>query len=281
MEELILYEAFAASGTTTLLIGIAVWLSRTWITARLTADLRLETESHIEDLRSQLKRANDSLGAVTSAGQNAFSQVQIAQLPFKIKAIERVWNSVIAWNEYSVAATFVAILPIDWVRKYGSDPKTKENFEILLKNPEHITFLKDRNDTELVRPFLSDQSWALYAAYSSFYSSRLMKASILLLPSVDHAEIWERVNERELVKASAPEDILKQYDSNPLIGANAYLTYLKDQMIEEFQNELSGSRDSDNAVLNTSATIAAAEALVQSSKHQPAVPSDGTLDITT
>ena len=107
-----------------------------------------------------------------------------------------------------------------------------------------------------------------------------MKASLLIFQTIDHAEIWERVNERELLVASAPADILEQYDNNMLNGTNAYLSYLRDQLIEEFQKELSGSRDSDSAVLNTSAILAAADTLVQSSKKQPVVPDDGTLDIT-
>ena len=68
-----MFEAFAASGTTVILLGIAGWLARAWISARLTADIRLETDSQLEELRSQLTRANDSLNTITSAGQTAFS----------------------------------------------------------------------------------------------------------------------------------------------------------------------------------------------------------------
>lgn len=267
-------EIFTTSAVTIGLVSIVLWLSRTWITTRLTADIRLENDSRLEGLKSKLQKTNDIISNFTSAGDKAYSQSQVALLPHKIKAIEAVWSSVIAWNEMSTASMFVAVLPIDWVRKYGSDPKTKENFEILLKPPEYLTFLRKRNDTELVRPFLTERGWALYSAYSGFYMSRVTKASMLLLPSVDHAEIWGRINERELVKTTAPPDILELYDSNILDGTNAFLKYLRDEMISEFKLELSGTRDSESALSNAAVILEAAENLMQSSTQQPTVLKD-------
>lgn len=270
-------EIFTTSAVTIGLVSIVLWLSRTWITTRLTADIRLENDSRLEELKSKLQKTKDTISNFTSAADKAYSQSHVALLPYKIKAIEAVWSSVIAWNEMSAASMFAAVLPIDWVRKYGSDPKTKENVEILLKPPEHLAFLKKRNDTELVRPFLTARGWALYSAYSGFYISRVIKASMLLLPAVDHAEIWERINERELVKTTAPPDILDLYDSNILEGTNAFLKYLTDEMIREFKLELSGIRDSESALSNAAVILEAADELVQSSIQQPTVPKDSPL----
>lgn len=267
-------EIFTTSAVSVGLFAAALWLGRIWIVARLTADIRLDNDAKLEELKSQLQRANSTLSDMTSAGHTAYSQSQVAILPYKIRAIETVWNSVLAWNEMSAAAMFVAVLPIDWVRKYGSDPSTKKNFEILLKNPEHLPFLKKRNETELARPFISERGWALYAAYSGFYMSRVTKASLFLFSSMDHAEIWQRVNERQLIKASAPEDILNLYDADVLEGTNAFLKYLKDEMIAEFRAELSGARDSKSAVSNAAAILDAAETLVQSSTQKPENPLD-------
>lgn len=131
------------------------------------------------------------------------------------------------------------------------------------------------NDTELIRPFISERGWALYSAYSGFYVSRVTKASMLLIPSIDHAEIWRRINERDLVKASAPTEILELYDANILEGTTAFLKYLKDEMIGEFKMELSGMRDSESAVSNAAVMLEAAENLVQSSTtRQSIVPKD-------
>jgi hypothetical protein len=104
--------------------------------------------------------------------------------------------------------------------------------------------------------------------------SRVTKASMFLFPSMDHAEIWERVNERALVRASAPADILNLYDANVLEGTNAFLKYLKDEMIAEFRAELSGTRDSNSAVSNAAVILDAAETLVQSFTQKPENPLD-------
>lgn len=65
--------------------------------------------------------------------------------------------------------------------------------------------------------------------------SRVMKASIFLFPSINHVEIWEKINERDLVKATAPTTILDLYDANIIEGTNSFLKYLKDEMIKEFK----------------------------------------------
>jgi hypothetical protein len=274
-------EGIFGSMATLALLGMVGWLSRTWILTRLREAIRLETDSKLQTLRSDLQRANDSLQSITDAGQKAFSQVQIAQLPHRIEAIRSVWGSVIAWNPYSMVVTFVAVLPLDWVKKYGSDPKTKENFSILLGAPGHIEFLKQQNKVETVRPFLSERSWALYSAYNSFYLSRIMKAAMFLFPTFDHVELWKRADERALVVASAPEDIVRQYDTDSLLGGNAYLSHIKEELVKEFRAELSGTRHSDNAVTNTSTILKAANVLAESSKRQPPIPNDASLDIPT
>jgi hypothetical protein len=267
-------EAFIASGSTVTLLAIAGWLARTWIKERLTADLRLETESKLEELKAQLAKANDSLSMLTSTGNAAMSQAQAALLEHKIKAIKTIWQSVHAWQKTTTVTTFAALMSIEWVKKYGSDPSTKANFDRLLNDLDHLKFMQARNDTELVRPLLSEKSWALYFAYHSFYASRLIKASFLTIPNIDHAALWERSNERELVVSSAPKEILDEYDSNFLIGTSSFINYLKEQMIEEFQAELSGRRDSQAAVSNASSILLAAENLLASTQKEIDVPKD-------
>ena len=267
-------EAFIASSSTITLLGLVLWLSKTWIKERLTADLRLETETKLEELKSQLARANESLSTLTSTGSAAMSQAQAALLQPKVNAIQTAWESVINWQQASAVTTFAAVLPLDWVRKYGSDPSTKSKFDIMLKNLKHLEFLKPLNETELVRPFLSKKGWALYFAYHSFYASRFTKASLLTISGIDHAAIWERTDERDLVAKSAPRELLDEYDANFLIGGTSFLNYLKEQMLEEFQSHLSGKRESDAAVANASAILSSAEKLVASTQHHPAAPGD-------
>ncbi|MBL0540557.1 hypothetical protein [Aeromonas caviae] len=128
---------------TAVLISIMIWLFRLWITERLKADIKLDNDSKLEDVRHELKRANDSIAEITSVGGHAFSQMQTTLLPNKIKATEVIWDSVLACDEMSAVSMFVSILQTDWIREYGSAPSTKNNIELLLNPPKHLEFLKD------------------------------------------------------------------------------------------------------------------------------------------
>ena len=125
--------------------------------------------------------------------------------------------------------------------------------------------MKKQNETELVRPFLSEQIWALYAAYHSFLSARLAKASLLVIPGIDHAEVLSRFNERDLVKKSAPSDIFAIYEKNPYAGTEPYLRHLREEMLVQFREFLSGERAGNLAVQDAAKVLRAAEDLAAKS----------------
>lgn len=268
-----MYEVvISTSIATATLVTLAIWLFRTWFIERLKADIKLDNDSKLEEVRSELKKANNNLTHISGAGDKAYSQVQASLLPTKIKAVEIIWNSVLAWDEMATASMFVSVLDLDWVRKYGSDPSTKKTFEDVLKAPNHLEFLRQRKDVENMRPFVSERAWALYSAYHSFYISRITKASVLTIPLISHVEIFERANERNLIEKSAPQYILDLYDSNFLDGTNEYLRYLKEEIITELKLEMSGERDSNRAAINAAEILKAANELAVSVSQRPQEP---------
>jgi len=210
MLELVLSSVGSAA-----LVAAALWLGRTWIKERLTASIRLDTERDLAKLKSDLDRASQRIKDVAFAGTSANAQVEGTLLEHRISAVNKVWESVLSWQAVSVATMMVSVLSDDWLKENASHPGTKSTFEQLLKNADHLNFMKKQNETELVRPFLSEQIWALYAAYHSFLSARLVKASLLAIPGIDHAEALSRFNERDLVQKSAPAEIFAAYDKNP------------------------------------------------------------------
>lgn len=251
------------------LISAAIWLSRNWIASRLSSDIQLDNDTKLEKIKSEIQQTNDRLANITSAGGQAFSTVHAELLPHKIKAIEALWRSVLKWNEMSVASSFVCMLSLDWIRKNASDPNTVKQFENLLDPPNDTKFLEQRNSVESYRPFVSDRIWALYSAYNSFYGSRIVRAGLFLIPTLDHAEIFENIDERALIEKSAPTSILEVYDANKFDGTNMYLNYLKEELVIEFQAELSGERDSSRAAKNTAEILSAANELINSVSTKP------------
>jgi len=260
-----LLEIILSSIGSASLIGVAAWLGRTWLKERLTASVRLETEKKLARLKSDLESANQRIRDIASVGATANSQVESALMEHRIAAVKKVWESVQDWQQVSVATMMVSALPDEWIKKNASDPGTKSTFERILKGINHLDFMKKQNETELVRPFLSEPAWALYSAYHSFLSSRLMKACLLTLDGIDHAEMLSRFNERDLVKESAPEDILALYDESPYAGTDPYLRFLRERMLSEFREFLSGQRAGKQAVQDAAQILRAAEDLAAKS----------------
>ncbi len=258
-------EVVLSSFGSAALVAAFLWLCRTWIKERLTASIRLETEQELAKLKSELDRASQQIRDLALAGTSANAHVEKALLEHRIRAVNKVWESVLSWQTVSVETMMVSVLSNDWLKENASDPGTRSTFEQLLKNTDHLNFMKKQNETELVRPFLSEQIWALFAAYHSFLSARLAKASLLAIPGIDHAEALSLVNERDLVQKSAPPEVLATYDKSPYVGTEPYLHYLREEMLSQFREFLSGERAGDLAVQDAAKILHAAEDLAAKS----------------
>ena len=258
-------EIVLSSISSSMLIAAALWLGRALIMERLTASVRLETEKDLAKFKSQLDAANLKIRDFSSAGTAANAQVEAVLLNHRIRAVNKIWESVLSWQQLSVVTMMVSALTDDWLKKNASDPGTKSSFEQLLKNTDHLNFMKQQSEAELVRPFLSEPIWALYAAYHSFLSARVAKASLLVISDIDHYEILSRFNERDLVEKSAPSEILAIYDKNAYAGTEPYLRYLREEILTQFQEFLSGQTAGNLAVQNAAKILGSAEELAAKS----------------
>ena len=254
-------EIVLSSIGSSMLIAAALWLGRTLLMERLTASVRLETEKELAKFKSQLDEANLRIRDFSSAGTAANAQVETVLLNHRIQAVNKIWESVLSWQQLSVVTMMVSALTDDWLKKYASDLGTKSSFEQLLKNTDHLNFMKKQSEAELVRPFLSEPIWALYSAYYSFLSNRVAKASLLVIPGIDHYEMLSRLNERNLVEKSAPSEILALYDKNAYAGTELYLRYLREEILTQFREFLSGQTAGKLAVQNAAKILNSAEQL--------------------
>jgi hypothetical protein len=268
--EATLLEIIISSIGSASLTCAAGWLCRTWLKARMTASIRLETEQKLAVIKSELEAANQRIRDLASVGAAVNSQVESALLKHRIAAVQKVWESVQSWQQVSVATMTVSVLSDDWMKKYASHPGTKSTFEQILKGVDHLGFMKKQNETELVRPFLSEPAWALYSAYHSFLSARLIKAVLLTLSGIDHMEVLSRFSERDLVAKSASAEIVAAYDENPYAATEPYLRSLREKMLTEFREFLSGHRAGNQAVRDAAEILHAAEDLAaKSSANSP------------
>ena len=140
MLELVLSSVGSAA-----LVAACLWLGQTWIKERLTASIRLETERELATLKSDLDRASQRIKDLALAGTNANAQVESALLEHRVKAVNKVWESVLSWQTVSAATMMVSVLSDDWLKENASHPGTKSTFEKLLKNTDHLKFMTKQN----------------------------------------------------------------------------------------------------------------------------------------
>ncbi len=260
-----MHELLVTSVGSAILVGAAGWLARTWVKERLTASIRVETEKKLAKLSSEIEAANQKISHLSSVGAAANSQVEAALLEHRISAVRTVWESIQRWQQASVASMMVSLLSDEWLEENSTDPGTKSTFEQVLKGLDVPDFMKKQNETELVRPFLSESVWALYSAYHSFLSSRLGRAQLLTISELNHADLVKRSSERDLVAASAPAEILKLYDQSAYSATEPYLRFLREKLLEEIREFLSGHRAGTQALKDAAEITRAAEELTRES----------------
>ena len=73
------------------------------------------------------------------------------------------------------------------------------------------------------------------------------------------------MNEREVVEKSAPPEILSLYEKSPYAATEPYLRFLREEMLTEFREFLSGERAGTKAVQDAAQILKAAEKLAERS----------------
>ncbi len=262
-----------SSGAVTAGLLIAVgWLARTWLKARLSESLRLETDITIERLRSELNAAENRIEAVTSAGIGSVAQMADATFPTKVVSIQQLWSAVLLWRSANAVTHIISAIDADYVRENGNDAGTKATFRKLLDSFNYLDLLKETNKAEEARPFVSDRAWALYYALNSFLATRVAKAALLSVVGSNAEEMWHRVDERALVAASAPADIVDAYDNNVMAGSTKFIAYLEREIISELRRNLSGEQSAPEAALQAADLVVAASNLLSAAEPPPEPP---------
>jgi hypothetical protein len=166
------------------LVAAALWLGRTWIQERLTGSIRLDTERSLAKLKSDLDQASQRIKDLALAGTAANAHVERELLEHRINAVNRVWESVLSWQTVSVATMMVSVLSDDWLKENASHPGTKSTFEQLLKNTDHLNFMKKQNETELVRLFFLNKFGPYTRHITAFFRLGLRKLLSWLFPAL-------------------------------------------------------------------------------------------------
>lgn len=249
----------SSSAAIALLGGSAVWLGRTWISARLTASLRTKTEMELATFRTRLEAAERQVNSVRDAGLEAARSTNAAVLRERVIATKEIARALVELNSVVALSMLIAPMTAEWVDKSAGLPATTEFAASLLNGSKAENLLTRLSVLGEYRPFVTEQSWALFSAIQSFYAARVAKCVVLRAANAEMARrLWHADAERKLIETIIPAQ-LDAYDRNPIEVENAFAETVRSELLNELRRGLSGGHTGAEAVHDARAILSATE----------------------
>lgn len=182
-------EFLTTTMTAVALSGLLVWLSRTWISAKLKASIQHEYDQKLATLNAELKYSYDAKSEVLKAefqreaeklrfATSTFGEAQKASHQRKLDAIETLWKGVMAITNNCPAA--MTLLDVALVSEHAAMVKTP-TFPNLLKGvelkamPEVLGRMFGEHET--ARPYVGEYLWSVFKVYQTVVLRSCLLAS--------------------------------------------------------------------------------------------------------
>jgi hypothetical protein len=247
----------------TILLAALGWLLRNWIAARLTSGIQLETEKKLEEFKRRLDAAEAEVSAVRQAGLDAVEAMRSATHVERVQAIKEIWLGVVDWKAATAVSTIISAVDLEIAAKSAGHPGTTQTFKSMLESIKHIDLAQRVNALARWRPFVTPRTWALFAAYHGFYAARVGKAALLIVGHVEMIKrVWRLDSELQIVRASAPPEIVAAYEREPVAAGPKFLTYIEDELLAELQRSLAGEHSGPEASRQAAKIIAAVDGVL-------------------
>ena len=206
------------------LVGILIWLSREWMSARIKGSIQHEYDQKLEAHKAQLKAENEVAflelrsaiereAALHAAAHASFSEGQKAAMERKLNAVDRLWGQVIHLRgSLPPILTFIDVLTVDEYKGTKDHP----TFQALSGelSPEKVAGMISKEDApiENVRPYVGEYMWAIFFSYQAIMLRLLF---LLHLGRDDAAKIeWHKDSGvRQLMEAVLRKKEIEEFDA--------------------------------------------------------------------
>lgn len=269
-------EWLAAISTTSLL-AVVLWLSKNLIITRLTKAVRHEYDEKIEKLRTKLRKSEETfksdlqskeaqINALRSGALSTISSRQVAVFEKQVKAIEQVWNTVIALGPAKSVSAWMAVIKFEAAAKAAAqNPRAREMFSMLSTiDLEAI----DTKEAQKARPFISPVAWAYFTAYQAVVTHAVFRLH-MLKSGIEMTDVIDTEHVMKVVKLALPH----QAEYIEKHGPSAFhylLEELETNMLTSFKLMMKGDEADKEALEKAAAIISESEKLLESSKQQSA-----------
>lgn len=243
-------------------LSMIAWLSREWISARLTKSIQHEFDCKLEELRADLRESEDRLkarirekeaeiAALRSGALTALASRHAALDKRRLEAVDQIWHAFNALAPARGLATSMGFIKFEVAAKLAeNEPKAREAFSMIGGGFDWSKL--DLSEADKARPFLSPMVWAVYLAIRAVAMHSAIRCMVLKggLGTKDYADA-DAI--RGLIAKVLPhyEGYVKEH--GPAVYFNV-LQALEEKLIVELNSMMSGE-EMDKASLKQAAEI--------------------------
>jgi len=256
-------DVFLATGGSTALFALVLWLARNLIITRLTKSVESEYSRLLESYKFDLRKSEESfkadlktkeveIAALRSGTLSAISNRQLLLDKKRMEASEEIWASVVSLGAFKFVSNWMSLMKFEVVAEAAKhDPNVRRLVEVLDKqiDPE---FIKGQLVPPKSRPFVSPMLWASYSAYSHVMMQAVTRAFV-----IKHgvgAEMFDDKKSAEILKLVLPHQASYIDEFGPS-GYHYLLEELEEKIIKEIHHSISGASTDDVGIQQAAAVI--------------------------
>lgn len=252
--------------STALLLAL-VWLFRVWILTRLKESvkyefdvkiegLRAEHQKNVESFKADLRAKDAQIEALRSVALSGLANRQEVLNKRRVEAVEEIWSAVRAlkgaenvsetMNKFMVKYKFE-----EMIKRAPQEPEIRAIFNAYFGGKDYDRYLSI--DASKARPFVSENTWALFSAYQAMLSLAVTKAKLLQNELYIGFEFIITEHVSKLIEVALPHRTKGLQELGELFH-HYLLEELKSRILEELQKILNGE-ESDKETIERAAKI--------------------------
>lgn len=238
----ITYTILLSSMGTTAAAGAILFLSKNWLITRLTKSIQHEYDKKFAEIESRLRVREAEISDIRQA---AISNAMISQNALderRLKAIDDLWRGVLEARKYELASEFMSHLKIEEVSKGINEPNAKEFVDAVAKMSgvdKVLDDAEDRKRAQLSRPWIGQEIWVVYSAYTSLVYYPILVFKALQTGGKDPLKFIKTDNIYQETKKALP-NLDVDWDNLHYAVIPRMLELLKDRLLMEIECVVSG-----------------------------------------
>jgi hypothetical protein len=230
-------------------------LFRDTIAKYIAAFVQLRFDERLERLRSDLRRAEETLKRELESGERTIktlvdttlalrSNRQSALQARQLLAVERLWETKTELDRFKFASEWMSRIKFEEACKRSkTDEKVRQFFA--MGQIASLTEWKPKHNVNAERPFLSSTAWSLFYAYQAVLFLAATKLHFLTT-GIGEPELITNRNTDTALKTALPH-LAEYIDKYSAAGHHFLLDELEQRLLAAIQEMLEGrAADSDH-----------------------------------